>query len=99
MDVLLVVGSKASYVHTVYTMHQSMNRERTTLLVVDGVGDVVSESVCLDKLQSYESVRAFAARKADAWTDSVLQRYWRAGWRCNAGHGATAIALQEHGRG
>jgi len=44
MDVLLVVGSKASYVHTVYTMHQSMNRERTTLLVVDGVGDVMSEA-------------------------------------------------------
>ena len=50
MDVLLVVGSKASYVHTVYTMHQSMNRERTTLLVVDGVGDVVSEAVRSDSI-------------------------------------------------
>lgn len=44
-DTLLVVGSKASHIHTVYTMHQAMNREKTTLLVVDGVGDVMSEAV------------------------------------------------------
>lgn len=47
-DTLLVVGSKASHLHTVYTMHQAMNREKTTLLVVDGVGDVMSEAA--DKL-------------------------------------------------
>lgn len=43
-DALLVVGSKASHVHTVRTMHAAMNKTSTNLLVVDEVGDVISEA-------------------------------------------------------
>lgn len=45
VDALLVVGSKASHLHTVYTMHQAMSKSNTTLLVVDDVGDAMSEAV------------------------------------------------------
>ena len=45
MDVLLVTGAKASHLHTVYTTHKSMNRRKTTLLVVDNVADVMAEAV------------------------------------------------------
>ncbi|KRY29374.1 Uncharacterized protein T01_6542, partial [Trichinella spiralis] len=44
VDALLVVGSRASHLHTVYTMHQSMSKLKSTLLVVDDVGDVISEA-------------------------------------------------------
>jgi len=44
VDALLVVGSKASNLHTVYTMHQAMSKSNTTLLVVDDVGDAMSEA-------------------------------------------------------
>ncbi|VDP17335.1 unnamed protein product [Soboliphyme baturini] len=44
VDALLVVGSKASHIHTVYTMHQAMSKRNTTLLVVDGIGDVLTEA-------------------------------------------------------
>lgn len=44
VDVLLVSGSKASHLHTVYTTHKSMNKKKTTLLVVDNVADVMVEA-------------------------------------------------------
>ncbi|VDO38938.1 hypothetical protein V3C99_017488 [Haemonchus contortus] len=44
VDTLLVSGSKASHLHTVYTTQKSMNRRKTTLLVVDNVADVLQEA-------------------------------------------------------
>lgn len=44
IDVLLVTGSKAPHVSTVYNTHKSMNKKKTTLLVVDNVSDVLSEA-------------------------------------------------------
>ncbi|XP_076316869.1 uncharacterized protein ZK1073.1-like isoform X2 [Tachypleus tridentatus] len=44
VDSLLVTGSKASHLHTVHTMHAAMDPRRTTLLKVDGVGDVLFEA-------------------------------------------------------
>ena len=45
VDALLVSGSKAQHLHTVYTTHKSMNKKKTTLLVVDNVSDVMQEAV------------------------------------------------------
>lgn len=45
MDALLVTGAKAPNLNTVYTTHKSMNKKKTTLLVVDGVSDVMEEAV------------------------------------------------------
>lgn len=47
MDALLVTGARASHLHTVYTTHKSMNKRKTTLLVVDNVSDVMAEAVCI----------------------------------------------------
>jgi len=44
IDVLLVTGAKASHLNTVYATHKSMNKKRTTLLVVDNVSDVMAEA-------------------------------------------------------
>ena len=44
MDALLVTGAKAPHIHTVYTTHKSMNKKKTTLLVVDNVSDVMAEA-------------------------------------------------------
>lgn len=44
MESLLVVGGKASHLHTTYTMHKAMPKDKATLLVVDGVGDILSEA-------------------------------------------------------
>ncbi|XP_022247745.1 uncharacterized protein ZK1073.1-like [Limulus polyphemus] len=44
VDSLLVTGSKASHLHTVHTMHAAMDPRHTTLLKVDGVGDVLFEA-------------------------------------------------------
>ncbi|CAD6185474.1 unnamed protein product [Caenorhabditis auriculariae] len=44
VDALLVSGSKAPHLHTVYTTHKSMNKRKTTLLVVDNVADVMQEA-------------------------------------------------------
>ena len=44
MDALLVTGSKAPHIHTVYTTHKNMNKKKTTLLVVDNVSDVMAEA-------------------------------------------------------
>ena len=50
MDALLVTGAKAPHIHTVYTTHKSMNKKKTTLLVVDNVSDVMAEAVILNLL-------------------------------------------------
>lgn len=44
IDILLVTGAKASHLNTVYATHKSMNKKRTTLLVVDNVSDVMAEA-------------------------------------------------------
>ncbi|KJH42341.1 Ndr family protein [Dictyocaulus viviparus] len=44
VDTLLVSGSKASHLHTVYSTQKSMNRRKTTLLIVDNVADVLQEA-------------------------------------------------------
>lgn len=50
MDVLLVNGSMAPYIGTVYVTYKNMNQEKTTLLVVDNVTDVMDEAVHLTAL-------------------------------------------------
>lgn len=45
IDALLVTGSKAPHVQTVYNTHKNMNKKKTTLLVVDNVSDVMAEAV------------------------------------------------------
>lgn len=45
IDALLVTGSRAPHIQTVYNTHKSMNKKKTTLLVVDNVADVMSEAV------------------------------------------------------
>ncbi|KHN79830.1 Uncharacterized protein Tcan_07585 [Toxocara canis] len=44
MDALLVTGARASHLHTVYRTHKSLNKKKTTLLVVDNVSDVMAEA-------------------------------------------------------
>jgi len=43
-DALLVVGSKVDDIHTVQSMHRLMSKEKTTLLVLDDVGNVMLEA-------------------------------------------------------
>lgn len=43
-DALLVVGSKIDDVHAVEKMHRLMSKEKTTLLVLDNVGNVMTEA-------------------------------------------------------
>jgi hypothetical protein len=44
VEALLVSGSKASHMHTVNTMHSAMSKSGSSLLIVDNVGDAVSEA-------------------------------------------------------
>jgi len=44
MDALLVTGSRAPHIQSVYNTHKNMNKKKTTLLVVDGVSDVMAEA-------------------------------------------------------
>lgn len=44
MDALLVTGSRAPHLQTVYNTHKMMNKKKTTLLVVDGASDVMQEA-------------------------------------------------------
>jgi len=44
MDALLVTGAKAPHLQSIYNTHKSMNKKKTTLLVVDNVCDVMSEA-------------------------------------------------------
>ncbi|KZS18686.1 Uncharacterized protein APZ42_015222 [Daphnia magna] len=43
-DVMLVAGSLASHLHTVRTMANHMNKTKSTLVLIDGVGDVLMEA-------------------------------------------------------
>jgi protein NDRG1 len=44
MDVLMVSGSRSPHLQSVYHMHKGMNKKKTTLLVVDGVCDIIQEA-------------------------------------------------------
>jgi pimeloyl-ACP methyl ester carboxylesterase len=44
VEALLVVGSKASNLQTVQAMHSTMNKSVSSLLIVENVGDVVTET-------------------------------------------------------
>uniref|UniRef100_A0A0N4ZIR4 AB hydrolase-1 domain-containing protein n=1 Tax=Parastrongyloides trichosuri TaxID=131310 RepID=A0A0N4ZIR4_PARTI len=44
IEALLVTGAKTPHIATVYTTHKSMNKKKTTLLVVDNVSDVLTEA-------------------------------------------------------
>ena len=44
IDALLVTGSRAPHIQTVYNTHKIMNKKKTTLLVVDNVTDVMVEA-------------------------------------------------------
>jgi pimeloyl-ACP methyl ester carboxylesterase len=44
VDALLVVGTRASHLHTVYTMYQAMSKSNSSLLLVDDVGDAMGEA-------------------------------------------------------
>lgn len=46
IDALLVTGSKAPHLQSIYNTHKNMNKKKTTLLVVDNVSDVMDEAVC-----------------------------------------------------
>lgn len=46
-DVMLVAGSLASHLHTVRTMAAHMNKTKSTLVLIDGIGDVLNEAVSL----------------------------------------------------
>ena len=45
IDVLLVTGSLASHLHTVHTMAAHLNKSKSGLVQIDGVGDVLVEAV------------------------------------------------------
>jgi len=45
IDTLLLAGTKGSYGHTVQTLHTMMDKQKTQLLKIDDVGDVVNEAV------------------------------------------------------
>jgi hypothetical protein len=98
MDALLVTGAKATHLQTVYTTHKSMNKKKTTLLVVDNVSDVMAEAVSILFFFSIINVDLFAAGQSRSFTDTVVQRV-----RCtigcrNSGHGTTTHAEQLDGR-
>ncbi|XP_043229801.1 uncharacterized protein ZK1073.1-like isoform X1 [Amphibalanus amphitrite] len=44
METLLVTGAKASHNHTVHTMHSHMNKAKSSLITLEGVGDVLIEA-------------------------------------------------------
>jgi hypothetical protein len=43
-DVMLVTGTLASHLHTVHTMAAHLNKTKSTLVLIDGVGDVLNEA-------------------------------------------------------
>lgn len=45
MDTLLVTGSKAAHAQAVQNMYARMDKQKTSILKVDAVGDVLQESV------------------------------------------------------
>ena len=50
--VMLVAGSLASHLHTVHTMANHMDKTKSTLVIIDGVGDVLLEAVSIDFLST-----------------------------------------------
>lgn len=42
---MLVAGTLASHLHTVHTMANHLNKTKSTLVLIDGVGDVLNEAV------------------------------------------------------
>ncbi|XP_014662785.1 PREDICTED: uncharacterized protein ZK1073.1-like isoform X2 [Priapulus caudatus] len=44
VDVLIVVGSKASHLHTTQTFHSHLPPTKSSLVIIDGVGDVLVEA-------------------------------------------------------
>lgn len=44
LETLLVSGSRAAHVHNVHTMYSFMNKTKTSLLKIDGIGDVLLEA-------------------------------------------------------
>lgn len=44
VETLLVTGSKASHVNAVHSMHQACNKSKASLLKIDDVGDVLTET-------------------------------------------------------
>lgn len=48
-QVMLVAGSLASHLHTVHTMASHMDKTKSTLVIIDGIGDVLLEAVILGK--------------------------------------------------
>ncbi len=42
---MLVSGNLASHLHTVHTMANHLNKTKSTLVLIDGVGDVLNEAV------------------------------------------------------
>lgn len=43
-DTLVVVGSKSSFLHTTLTLYQNLDPQRSSLLRIDDVGDVVNQA-------------------------------------------------------
>lgn len=46
--VMLVAGSLASHLHTVHTMAGHMDKTKSTLVIIDGIGDVLLEAVSIN---------------------------------------------------
>lgn len=61
-NVMLVAGSLASHLHTVHTMASHMDKTKSTLVIIDGIGDVLLEAVSIDFL----SPRVRAGRRETA---------------------------------
>ena len=45
IDTLLLAGTKGSYGSTVQALHAQMDKQKTQLLKIDDVGDVINEAV------------------------------------------------------
>ncbi|CAK9298737.1 unnamed protein product [Gordionus sp. m RMFG-2023] len=44
VDCLLVTATKGSHLHTIHTMHSFMNKQKSSLLQINEVGDVINEA-------------------------------------------------------
>jgi len=47
IDTLLLAGTKGSFGSTVQILHAQMDKQKTQLLKIDDVGDVINEAVRL----------------------------------------------------
>ena len=50
-DVMMVTGTLASHLHTVHTMASHLNKTKSTLIQIEGVGDVLNEAVSKKKIK------------------------------------------------